>query len=142
VPVVASADSAARIFDSAQLLFREASSARRTGNLAEARALYLRLERDFPASDEAQLAHISLGNLLLSMGRAREAEQQFATYPGKGSALAQEALVGRARSLGTLGESAEERRTWERLLHDYPSSIYAAQARQSLANLDGRTPPK
>jgi TolA-binding protein len=124
-----------RAFDSAEGLFREAHAARRAGALANARALYLRLERDFPASDEAHVAHVSLGNLLLSMGRAQEAEQQFASYAGGGSALAQEALVGRAQSLAALGRSAEERGAWERLLHDYPSSVYAVRAQSRLSEL-------
>jgi TolA-binding protein len=124
-----------RLFDSAESLFREANTARRSGDKAGARALYLRLERDFPASDEAHLAHVSLGNLLLSMGRAGEAEQQFASYLGGRSALAQEALVGRAQSLAALGRSDDERRVWQGLLHDYPSSVYAGRAKQRLAEL-------
>jgi TolA-binding protein len=125
----------ARTFDSAESLFREANAARRSGDVAVARALYLRLEHDFPASDEAHLAHVSLGNLLLAMGRAREAEQQFASYLGGRPALAQEALVGRAQSLAALGRSAEEQRVWEGLLRDYPSSVYAGRAKQRLAEL-------
>jgi TolA-binding protein len=123
------------VFASAEALFREASAARRAGDRAGARALYLRLEREFPASDEAHLAHVSLGNLLLDMGRAREAEQQFASYLGGRPALAQEALIGRAQSLAALGQTDEERRVWTELLHDYPGSVYAARAKQRLAQL-------
>jgi TolA-binding protein len=125
----------ARAFDSAESLFREANAARRAGEQAVARALYLRLEHDFPASDEAHLAHVSLGNLLLAMGRAGEAEQQFASYLGGRSALAQEALVGRAQSLAALGRSSDEQRVWQGLLHDYPSSVYAGRAKLRLAEL-------
>jgi TolA-binding protein len=127
---------AAAPIESAEALFREANAARRSGDTAVARALYLRLERQFPASDEAQVAHVSLGNLLLGMGRAREAEQQFASYPGGAPALLQEALVGRAQSLAALGHSSEERRVWESLLRDHPTSIYAARAKQRLAVLE------
>jgi TolA-binding protein len=128
-----------RTFDSAEALFREANAARRAGNSPIARALYLRLQRDFPASDEAHLAHVSLGNLLLTMGRAAEAEQQFASYLGGRSALAQEALVGRAQSLAVLGRSSDERRVWEGLLREYPNSVYAARARLRLAELASST---
>jgi len=124
-----------RIFDSAELLFREANSARRSGDAAAARALYLRLEQDFPASDEAHLAHVSLGNLLLAMGRPGEAERQFASYLGGRPALAQEASVGRAQSLAALGRSAEEQHVWEELLRDYPNSVYAGRAKQRLTEL-------
>lgn len=127
------------VFASAEALFREASAARRAGDRVGARALYLRLEREFPASDEAHLAHVSLGKLLLDMGRAREAEQQFASYLGGRPALAQEALIGRAQSLAALGQTDEERRVWAELLHDYPSSVYAARAQQRLAQLGSRT---
>jgi TolA-binding protein len=78
---------------------------------------------------------VSLGNLLLDMGRAREAEQQFASYLGGRPALAQEALIGRAQSLAALGQTDEERRVWTELLHDYPGSVYAARAKQRLAQL-------
>jgi TolA-binding protein len=129
----------ARTFDGAQAVFREANAARRAGDSSRARALYLRLQRDFPASDEALLAHVSLGKLLLTMGRAAEAERQFASYLGGRPALAQEALVGRAQSLAALGRSADERRVWEGLIREYPHSIYAARARRRLAELISST---
>ena len=124
-----------RIFDSAELLFREANSARRSGDAAGARALYLRLEQDFPASDEAHLAHVSLGNLLLTMDRPGEAERQFASYLGGRPALAQEASVGRAQSLAALGRRVEEQHVWEELVRDYPNSVYAGRAKQRLTEL-------
>jgi TolA-binding protein len=130
------AESKAGALDSAEALFREANAARRAGDNAMARALYLRLELDFPGSSEAQLAHISLGNLLLRMGRAAEAEQQFSGYSGSRAALAQEALVGRARSFGALGRDADERRVWQALLSSYPDSVYATQARKRLTTLE------
>lgn len=136
------AESKAGVLDSADALFREANAARRAGDNAMARALYLRLELDFPASSEAQLAHISLGNLLLRMGRAAEAEQQFSGYSGSRAALAQEALVGRARSFSALGRDADEQRVWQALLSSYPDSVYAAQARKRLATLQRAEPAR
>jgi TolA-binding protein len=138
-PSAASDAPSARTFDSAEAVFREANAARRAGDSSRARALYLRLQRDFPASDEALLAHVSLGNLLLTMGRAAEAERQFASYLGGRPALAQEALVGRAQSLAALGRSADERRVWEGLIREYPNSVYAARARRRLAELTSST---
>src|SRR5450432_3043183 len=116
-------------------LFREATAARHAADFGRARGLYLRLESEFPASPEAQLAHVSLGKVLLSMGRASEAEQQFAEYLRAGGALTEEALVGRAQSLARLGRGDDERRVWETLVHEFPSSVYAAQARDRLASL-------
>ena len=120
-------------------LFREATAARHAADFGRARGLYLRLEGEFPASPEAQLAHVSLGKVLLSMGRASEAQQQFAVYLRAGGALTEEALVGRAQSLARLGRRDDERRTWEALVHEFPSSVYAAQARDRLTSLTARS---
>jgi TolA-binding protein len=113
-------------------LFREATAARHAADFGRARALYLRLESEFPASPEAQLAHVSLGKVLLSMGRASEAEQQFAVYLRVGGGLTEEALVGRAQSLARLGRGDDERRVWETPMRQFPSSVYAVQARDRL----------
>lgn len=129
------ADSASGGLDTAEALFREANAARHTGENAIARALYLRLEREFPASEQARLAHVSLGNLLLGMGRAAEAEAQFAAYPDHDSALSQEALVGRAQSLAVLGRTLDEERVWRSLLRSFPGSVYATRAEQRLTEL-------
>lgn len=121
-------------------LFREASSARHGGDFGRARGIYLRLESEFPGSAEAQLAHVSLGKILLSMGRAGEAEQQFTLYLRAGGALTEEALVGRAQSLGRLGRGVAEGQVWETLLRDFPSSVYAAQAHERLLALAAARP--
>jgi TolA-binding protein len=116
-------------------LFREATGARHAADFGRARALYLQLQSEFPASPEAQLAHVSLGKVLLSMGRTSEAEQQFAVYLRAGGALAEEALVGRAQSLARLGRGEDERRVWETLIREFPTSVYAAEARSRLTSL-------
>ena len=116
-------------------LFREATAARHASDFVRARALYLRLENEFPVSPEAQLAHVSLGKVLLSMGHAGDAEQQFAVYLRGGGALAEEALLGRAQSLARLGRGEDERRVWETLIREFPNSVYAAQARERLTSL-------
>jgi TolA-binding protein len=116
-------------------LFREATAARHAADFGRARGLYLRLESEFPASPEAQLAHVSLGKVLLSMGRASEAEQQFAVYLRADGGLTEEALVGRAQSLARLGRGDDERRVWETLVREFPTSVYAAQARGRLSSL-------
>jgi TolA-binding protein len=115
-------------------LFREATAARHAADFGRARGLYWRLESEFPASPEAQLAHVSLGKVLLSMGRASEAEQQFAAYLRAGGGLTEEALVGRAQSLAGLGRGDDERRVWETLMRKFPSSVYAVQARDRLTS--------
>jgi TolA-binding protein len=128
--------------ESAPGLFREANAARRAGNLELARARYTELQARYPQTDEARVSRVSLGKLLLSAGRAREAERQFQSYlQVRGGTLEEEALVGRADALGRLGESGEERRVWEVLLRGHPSTVYATRARQRLLELGATSPP-
>ena len=121
--------------EDAAALFREAAAARRSSDFGRARLLYLRLEGAFPASAEARLAPVSLGKVLLQMGRASEAEQQFAQYSSAGGPLVEEALVGQAQSLARLGRAADEQRVWQRLLRDFPHSVYTSEATQRLSVL-------
>jgi TolA-binding protein len=121
----------------ASALFHAANSARRAGEQARARRLYARLIDAHPASDEAGLARVSLGRLLLAAGDARGAEREFRLYlRAGGGQLGEEALVGQAQSLGRLRRADAERQAWQRLLAANPTSIYAAQAKQRLAALD------
>jgi TolA-binding protein len=126
--------------DDAAALFREAAAARRSSDFGRARLLYLRLESTFPNSPEAHLAPVSLGKVLLLMGRAGEAEQQFAQYSSAGGTLAEEALVGQAQSLARLGRVGDEQRVWQRLLRDFPHSLYAVEATQRLSALGAADP--
>jgi TolA-binding protein len=121
--------------EDAAALFREATAARRSSDFGRARQLYLRLEHDFPGSEEAQLAPVSLGKVLLVMGRAGEAERQFSLYSSSGGTLSEEALVGQAQSLARLGRASDEQKVWQRLLQDFPRSLYAGEANQRLSAL-------
>jgi TolA-binding protein len=119
-------------------LFKEAGAARRGGDLARARALYVELERQFPGSNEARVSRVSLGKLFLSAGSARDAEAAFAQYLRSGAAdLREEALVGRADALMALGRSSEERSVRRELVRRYPASVYANRARERIAEIDG-----
>jgi TolA-binding protein len=126
------------VADGAAGLFHDANAARRDGDLRRARRLYAQLIAMHPGSDEAGLARVSLGSLLLAAGDARGAEREFRAYlAGGGGQLREEALVGQAQSLGKLGRTDEERAAWKRLLDAHPSSVYAAQARLRLDALEG-----
>jgi TolA-binding protein len=77
-----------------------------------------------------------LGKLLLSKGDPSAAEHEFRRYlKGGHGQLTEEALVSRAQSLQRLGRTAAERHTWQRLLAEYPNSVYAAEARGRLRAL-------
>jgi len=121
----------------AAALFSGANAARRGGDLAHARRTYAQLIEKHPSSDEAGLARVSLGKLLLASGDARGAEREFKRYLAAGGGqLAEEALVGQAQALGVMQRSNEERQAWQRLLATYPSSVYATQAKQRLSALE------
>jgi hypothetical protein len=118
---------------SAADLFRAANAARHAADFLRARRLYSELIAKYPSSDEAQIARVSLGKLLLAKGDPSAAEQEFQSYlkDGRGQ-LAEEALVSRALSLQKLGRKSAERLTWQQLLAEYPNSVYAAEARARL----------
>jgi tetratricopeptide (TPR) repeat protein len=123
--------------ESAASLFKAASGARRNGDAGRAIGLYRRLQNEFPSSPEAGLSALPLGGLLLDRGEARAALAEFDRHVrgAPGSRLLPEALYGRGRSLAALGNRAEERRTWTRLLDQFPESPYTGHARRRLAEL-------
>lgn len=121
----------------ASAIFANANQSRHDGAVENAITLYQRLEQKFPASPEAHLSRVSLGRLLLERGYATRALEQFDRYLSRpGGDLAAEALAGRARALAMLDRKHEERDTWNRLLREFPGSVYAVRARQRLAELD------
>ena len=117
----------------ARQLFVAAGQARRARNFAEAEGLYRALQAHFPRSPEATLSFLSLGDLLLSRGATAQALAQFDAYLASGDAMmAEEALVGRARTLARLGRTEEERAAWRALLSRFPQSDYRWRAQQRL----------
>jgi TolA-binding protein len=118
-------------------LFRDASAARRAGELATATALFSELSARFPGTNEARVSQVSLGKLLLGAGRASDAEAAFSAYLRAGAGdLTEEALVGRANALSALGKTTDERRAWAELVARYGSSVYRARAQARIEALD------
>jgi TolA-binding protein len=118
-------------------LFHAANSARRTGDFPRAKQLYGELIARVPSSDEAHLAHVSLGKLLLAQGQPAAAEHAFSRYlQSGGGPLSEEALFSRAQCLLRLGRTASERAAWRALLAAFPESVYAVQAKQRLTVLE------
>jgi TolA-binding protein len=122
---------------SAAEMLRQASNARRSGDAPRAMRLYRGLQHDHPDSSEAVLSSVGLGGLLLDQRSPRSALIEFDAYLGssRGGELVPEALYGRGRALAALGDRQEERRTWQRLLTDFPGSAYGPWARRRLADL-------
>lgn len=118
----------------AATLFHAASVARGAGDVTRAQRLYQQLIAQHPDSEEAHVAHVALGKLLLSSRRASAAEREFRQYlDAGGGPLSEEALFSRAQALQRLDRVVEERAAWTKLLSTYPQSVYAAHARERLA---------
>jgi TolA-binding protein len=121
--------------ESASDLFSAANQLRRRGQDAQAISAYRRLQQAYPQSGEATLSLATLGALLLQRGDARGALAQFDGYVARGGPVLEEALAGRARALGQLGDRAGEAQAWRNLLDRFPSSVHAARAHARLAEL-------
>ena len=121
--------------ESASDLFSAANQLRRRGQDAQAISAYRRLQQAYPQSGEATLSLATLGALLLQRGDAKGALSQFDGYVARGGAVLEEALAGRARALGQLGDRPGEAQAWQTLLDRFPSSVHAARARARLAEL-------
>ncbi len=111
-------------------LFSKGNAERRAGKTTEAVGTYELLLSRFGGSSEAQMARVSLGNVLLAQGRAGQALAVFDSHLSRGSQLGAEALYGKARALRALGKPSEEREVWKILATKYPDSIYARSAQR------------
>jgi TolA-binding protein len=118
-------------------VFAQANALRRTGDVRKAIALYQSLRQRFPDSEEARLSALSQGDLLLGEGEPANAVAAYGAYlrAVPHGALTEEALFGKARGLGQLGQSGEERRTWEELVRRFPRSAYHPAALRRLKEL-------
>ncbi len=125
---------------SASELFSRANQARRDGKVTEAVRLYRALQERFSGTSEELVSRVTLGRLLLDrLGDSRGALVQFNSYlasPG-GGVLREEAMVGRALSLGRMGRAAEERAAWQALLDAFPKSTQRKRAQARLVELGG-----
>lgn len=128
-------EAAALPSETAAELFNAANLARRQGKTAVCVIRYRELQRRFPGSEEARQSYVSLGKVLRANGDVAGAVREFTSYLRYPGALEAEALVGRAEGLSALGQTAQERATWQRLLDRFPASVYASRARQRLNEL-------
>jgi TolA-binding protein len=106
---------------------------RASGDAEKAIATYKRLVSSFPTSAEAATARLSLGRMLLDRGDAQLALTQYDAYVASNDpTLREEALAGRARALERLGQRTEEKQAWQKLLREFPSTLFADKARSRL----------
>jgi len=121
----------------ANQIFADANRARRSGDYAAALADYQKLSTQFPGTREAITGHMIVGELALARHAPDEALKQFDSYlaSSPNGTLAEEARVGRAEALQTLGRAADERAAWQDLLRKHPASVHAQRARARLNQL-------
>jgi hypothetical protein len=118
--------------------FRNANQARRDGAAATAITLYRELRTICAGSTEELSSRVLMGRIYLDrMGDPEHALGAFDSYLASGAAgpLREDALIGRALSLGKLSRRSEERNAWQALLASYPDSIYAEKAKARLNEL-------
>jgi tetratricopeptide (TPR) repeat protein len=123
----------------AATLLAQAEEAGSAGRFAGASRLYGELARTFPGTREEIVARALHGQLLLDrMGSPGRALGLFEAYlnAAPDGTLAEEARLGRARSLQRLGRSSEERSAWRDFLSAHPRSVHAAAAHARLTALD------
>jgi len=123
----------------AAALFADANRARRDGNAERAVSLYRALQSRYPSSPESELSRALLAQLLLDRGSPEAALAGFDRYLAEGTpVLAAEALVGRARALEQLGQSAQAAAAWQEVQSRFPGSVHARLAATRLAALGMR----
>jgi hypothetical protein len=123
----------------AQQLLRRAEQARTARHWADASRAFVDLGRRYPGTREEIVGRALYGQLLLDhLGEPRRALTMFERYLAveRSGALAEEARLGRAQALRTLGRSGEERSAWRELLREHPGSVHVTAARTRLAALD------
>ncbi|HWB80459.1 MAG TPA: tetratricopeptide repeat protein [Nannocystaceae bacterium] len=113
----------------ASKMLADARALANSGDLSRAAAAYDALRRAHPDSADAHAANVSLGQLQLRRGRAKEALSAFERYLKRGGALAEEARWGRVQALKRLARASALDRAIDDLLAHHPHTVYADDAR-------------
>jgi TolA-binding protein len=110
-------------------LFAQALAARGAGHTEQALALFHRLQREFPDTEEATVSLISAGELLVEAAAFHAALANFDAYLRRApnGPLVPEALASKSRLLDQLGRSEEAERTRRELRGRVPEWPYAPQ---------------
>jgi len=107
-------------------LFAQAVEARGQGHAERAIALFRELQQTYPATSEAHVTLVSLGDLLMGRSDPAAALSAFDEYLRlePAGALVPEALNGRARALTALGHRHDADEAWRELDARLPASPY------------------
>jgi hypothetical protein len=119
----------------ARELFARARDLRLGGDPDGALRIYRKLQRDHSDSRESHLSYLVAGRIWLERARPDLAVRQFTQYLDRGGAAVEEALAGRATALGRLDRRSDEMADLNRILRDFPTSVYGNRARARLEEL-------
>jgi hypothetical protein len=119
----------------ARELFARARDLRLGGNPDVALKIYGKLQRDYADSRESHLSYLVAGRMWLERTRPDLAVRQFTQYLERGGAAVEEALAGRATALERLDRRSDEMADLNRILRDFPTSVYGNRARARLGEL-------
>jgi TolA-binding protein len=114
-------------------LFAQALAARGAGRTEQALALFRRLQRDFPDTDEATVSLVSAGQLLVEAAAFRAALASFDAYLRRApeGPLVPEALASKSRLLDQLGRGEEADRARRELRRRVPEWPYTPRPRSA-----------
>ncbi|MBI5489345.1 MAG: FecR domain-containing protein [Deltaproteobacteria bacterium] len=123
-------------------LLDAARNFRAQGDWAAAAAAYEELTSRHPEGGEARVSLVPLGELRLErLGDPAGALRAFEEYLARSASgpLGEEASWGRVRALRGLERTAEEVEALRGFLSAHPASLWAREARERLAELEGGT---
>jgi hypothetical protein len=121
-------------------MLERARQLRAQGQYRAAAEAYRKLQTEHPKSAEARAGLVSLGDLSLSkLGDPAGALRAFDAYlDSGGGVLAEEARIGRIRSLRTLGRKGDERTAIETFLQSHPRSVHVQGLEKRLQALSAK----
>jgi hypothetical protein len=119
-------------------LLAEIRNRRASRDWVKVSELYETVIREYRETEAATAALVSLGQVRLEkLNDPYTAVRRFDEYLATGSnALKPEALQGKADALHVLGDSCAERRVLVEYIAEFPSALFAKQARQRLDRLN------
>jgi len=102
----------------------------------QARLARFELARYWIQSDRQLASPLHRTEALKNVEKARDMYEKLTKEANDAPALAQEALMGAAKSNETLGDTAKARTWYEKLTKEYPNSLFGKDAAKQLERLD------
>jgi hypothetical protein len=119
----------------AQLL-ESVTRARRENDWVEVASVYRRILRDYPGTPDSRTALVSLAQVEINRLNIPEAAlRHFNNYLRTPGTLEPEALYGKAKVYRQLNNSADEKRTLQKLISKYPGGPLSLAAEKRLREL-------